>query len=193
MAVYFGAPLKRVGYGKVGTGVMARLSLNGTDVMSVSDDVEGETFHGWRRDLSIDPLTSPYPTLIKAQSDETYLLLKKLYYSDDFGADRVIAPCNQFVKCWNYWPRIKTDMGYYCDLMLVMANPCDMFCARCAGVCVLYVVLKDHVIVKEIMYTDQLLRAVEGVRVLEERGQTFFLQKGHFNNQYWREVLPQQY
>ena len=192
MAVYFGTPLKRVGYGKVGTGVMARLSLNGTDVLSVSDDVEGETFHGWRRDLSIDPLTSPYPTLIKAQSDEAYLLLAKRHHSG-FASDRVMVPCNQFVKCWNYWQHVKAGEGNYRDLMLVMASPYDMFCIVSPHEYMIHVVLNGDIMVDKVKHANQLLYAVENLRVFQERGQTFFLQKGHFNKQYWREVLPQQY
>ena len=175
MAIFFGMELRRH---------ENSLMLNDREILRIDKSIEGESFVGYHKDLTIDYM---FPFVKRSQSDDVYLILPKYYY-DNFDRDRLVVPDNQFVKCWDVQYHHVMPGGWFGDLYILLARRNDMFCSVRPHGYVLYVVLSDQVLVRKSIVSTALPGCVAGIREFQESGQAVYLYGQNFGNQKWRDV-----
>ncbi len=128
--------------------------------------------------------------LVKSHSDEVYLVLAKYYYKNEqFDCDRVLAPVNQYVRCWHLERRIDVDKHVLCDVMVLLARHNDMFYVVKPDAKTLYVVRENGVFVKDARVNTQLRGFVAGMEDIQKSGQAEYLRVDKLTYEHWRDVL----
>ena len=182
MSVFFGTQMEETSNGQIG--------IDNRDILQIDRTIPREGMLGWRRDLTLS-VTAPGGLYItRSRSDDIYLVLVTRYSRKGFSHERLMAPANQYVRCWRQEKHVVRNGGKMLDVTIVSAKIGDLFCIA-GEYGTVYMVCENGIYVKKVFDTEDLAEVAAEYRLRFGNHMTLCLEPEGFNNAMWRDVTPQ--